>query len=116
MRIPAILFLLILPVLTSARDDVPDPTRPPTQAEIEAWFGTGSGARDRVPFDLQSILLGPERRIAIIDGRRLRVGESLDNAEVTAIEPGRVTLLRAGERIELRIDTHLADNNERSRD
>ncbi|NBB91655.1 MAG: GspB domain-containing protein, partial [Gammaproteobacteria bacterium] len=75
----------------------------------------GAEQRERAPFRLQSILLAPERRIAIIDGQRLRVGDRLDNAEVRAIEPGRVVLERAGERIELNIDTHLTNANDGSR-
>lgn len=116
MRILPIALLLFLPLAADVQGEVRDPTRPPTQAEIAAWFGAGAQTRERAPFDLQSILLAPGRRIAIIDGQRLRVGESLGNAEVRTIEPGRVVLVRAGERIELHIDTHLADNNERSRD
>lgn len=119
MRILSTILLLMLPLAADAREQPRDPTRPPTQAEVAAWFGTGPQARERSPFRLQSILLAPQRRIAIIDGQRLRVGDTLADARVESIEPGRVVLARAGERIELHIDTHLADNaenNERSRD
>lgn len=110
------LLMLAAPFALQARDGIPDPTRPPTPAEIAAFFGGGADQARRPAFDLQSILLAPDRRIAIIDGQRLRVGDRLESAKVTAIEPGRVLLDRAGETIELRIDTHLDDNHERSRD
>ncbi|NBB93399.1 MAG: hypothetical protein GVY32_09565, partial [Gammaproteobacteria bacterium] len=82
MRTISILLLLALAGPALAREDVRDPTRPPTPAEVAAWFGNGAEQRERAPFRLQSILLAPERRIAIIDGQRLRVGDRLDNAEV----------------------------------
>jgi hypothetical protein len=99
-----------------AQDAPPDPMRPPTPAEIEAWFGRGSSSPEREPFSLQAILLGPQRRIAIINGTRLRVGERIDDATVDSIEPGRVVVTRGGQRIELNIDTHLNHQYTESRD
>jgi len=115
MRLVLIIMLLTAMATVHARDRIPDPTRPPTQAEIDAWFGTGANTGARAPFQLQSILLAPQRRIAIIDGQRLREGERIDNAKVTLIEAGRVVLQRDGETIELHIDTHLTNNNDESR-
>ncbi|WP_181918281.1 MULTISPECIES: general secretion pathway protein GspB [unclassified Wenzhouxiangella] len=115
MRLTWIALLMMLPALALAQGELRDPTRPPTQAEIEAWFGNGPASGQRSPFRLQSILLAPDRRIAVIDGQRLRLGESVDNAEVKAIEPGRVVLERNGERIELTIESHLTNNNDGSR-
>ncbi len=111
MRTIAYFLILSLTATAHVQGAPPDPTRPPSPAEVAAWFGSGS-EQQQAPFRLQSILLSPERRIAIIDGQRLRVGERLGNAEVLAIEPGRVMLERAGERIELNIDTHLTNEND----
>ena len=44
---------------------------------------------------LQSVLLSPERRYAIINGEILSLGESVAGAELVAIREGEVTL-RAG--------------------
>lgn len=93
-----------------------DPTRPPSAAEVAAWFGDASETDRRSPYRLQSILLAPDRRIAIIDGRRLRTGDRLGEAEVAAIEPGRVILHQAGDTIELTLDTHLDYTIDDSRD
>lgn len=114
MRLNWITPLMMLPAFVLANGELRDPTRPPTQAEIEAWFGNGHESGQRPAFHLQSILLAPERRIAVIDGQRLRLGETVDNAEVKAIEPGRVVLERNGERIELTIETHLTNDNDGS--
>lgn len=112
MRTIALFLILALTATALAQGEPPDPTRPPTPAEVAAWFGSGAEQQQQAPFRLQSILLAPKRRIAIIDGQRLRVGERLGNAEVRTIEPGRVVLERAGERIELNIDTHLTNEND----
>ncbi|RFF32695.1 MSHA biogenesis protein MshK [Wenzhouxiangella sediminis] len=112
MRMIPLMFTLALASTAFAQGETRDPTRPPTDAEIAAWFGNGSGEEQRAPFRLQSILLAPERRIAIIDGQRLREGERLGDAEIRVIEPGRVVLVRAGETIELNIDTHLTNDND----
>jgi|GEM_PF-719325 len=93
-----------------------DPTRPPSRAEIEAWFGTGPQVRDAAPFRLQSILLSPTRRVALIDDQRLRVGERIGTARVMSIEPGRVVLEQDGNSIVLEIATHLDPENDPSRD
>lgn len=109
------MLLMGVPAFALAQGELHDPTRPPTQAEIEAWFGNGPESRQSSPFRLQSVLLAPDRRIAVIDGQRLRLGETLKDAQVKAIEPGRVVLERNGERIELTIETHLTNNNDGSR-
>lgn len=115
MRTIPIIVLLTMTATAHAQSELRDPTRPPTPAEIEAWFGNGPDDQTRAPFRLQSILLGPQRRIAIIDGERLRPGEQLGDAEVQLIEPGRVVLERDGEKIELTIDTHLTNHHDGSR-
>lgn len=112
MRLACIVLWLALPACVFAQQKVPDPTRPPTSAEIEAWLGNGAGSERDAPFRLQSILLAPGRRVAIIDGKRLRPGETLDNATVTTIEPGRVVLERGDETIELNIETHLTKDKD----
>lgn len=110
-----IIMLAITATPAAAASELRDPTRPPSTAEVAAWFGQGSRAQASAPFRLQSILLSPQRRIAIIDGKRLHLGDTIDSAEVRRIEPGRVLLERDGEQIELTIDTHLTNNPDESR-
>jgi len=71
-----------------------DPTRPPV------FFGrTGDGGivshSRNAEWVLQSVLLSPERRYAIINGEVLALGGSVAGAELVAIREGEVTL-RAG--------------------
>lgn len=106
------LMLLTISMLcsTGLAQDLRDPTRPPSPAEIEAWFAGGQAAASPADaYRLQSVLLSPTRRVAVIDGQHLLVGESIGNAEVTAIETGRVELERDGQIIVLRIATTSAN-------
>jgi MSHA biogenesis protein MshK len=72
-----------------------DPTRPPA---------SHSGAAEPAPaegWQLTSILVSPERRVAVIDGRRLRVGDRLGDAEVVEIRLTGVRLRNARGVLEL---------------
>lgn len=100
---------LLLALFLAAPATAKDPTRPPSPAEIQAWYATGAettGA-DSEPWTLQSVLISDSRRVAVIDGQRVRVGDAVDDATVAAIEPGHVELTRRGETITLTIDKRL---------
>lgn len=71
-----------------------DPTRPPVIFGRTGDRGTVSRSRD-AEWVLQSVLLSPERRYAIINGEVLSLGGSVAGAELVAIREGEVTL-RAG--------------------
>lgn len=78
---------------------VPDPTRPATAAEVRAWSGRG-GERFSA-WRLESVLIADSRRVAVINGDRVGVGDLVNGAEVVAIDAGRVTLRTGGREIEL---------------
>ena len=64
-----------------------DPTRPPATS--------AKGATDKIEptgWVLQSVLISPERRYAIINGEVVPVGGSIAGAELVAIAAERVTL------------------------
>lgn len=65
-----------------------DPTRPTDPA---LYFG-GSRQASTSVWTLQSVLSSPERRIAIINGTRLREGDRIGNARVVSIKPSHVVL------------------------
>ncbi|MEW5862121.1 MAG: hypothetical protein AB1773_00800 [Pseudomonadota bacterium] len=67
-----------------------DPTRPPeVQAEV---VGAGAAGAGRV----ETILIAPDRRLAVIGGRIVRVGDEIGGARVVRIREGGVTLRRDG--------------------
>ncbi|HEX4984689.1 MAG TPA: hypothetical protein VFV71_01325 [Burkholderiales bacterium] len=65
-----------------------DPTRPPGAAR-------GSVRAERPAWALQSVLISPERRYAIINGEVVALGGSVGGAELVAVAPDGVTLRTA---------------------
>jgi len=79
-------FLALSGLQSAAAEDLVDPTRPPT--------GFGQSSFDAVPVGpvLQSILISPSRRVAIISGKTLKVGDKFGDAQVVAISENDVVL------------------------
>ncbi|VAW76256.1 hypothetical protein MNBD_GAMMA15-1610 [hydrothermal vent metagenome] len=77
-----------------------DPTRPTDPA---LYFGGGNAGG----WALQSILLSDDRRIAIINGKRVREGERIGSARVARIRKSHVVLKTRGRtlNLQLRSDT-----------
>jgi hypothetical protein len=76
-----------------AAAEVPDPTRPPAigDAASEA-LSPDAELVPTGPGQLTAIVISPTRRIAVIDGVAVRVGDEVGAARVIAIEPLSVTL------------------------
>jgi MSHA biogenesis protein MshK len=71
-----------------------DPMQPPA---LVAPAGTGTGAGESAGGGvLQSTLLSKGRRIAMIDGKPMQVGDRIGEATIVAIDPASVTLREAG--------------------
>lgn len=66
-----------------------DPTRPPSASP------SLQTTREE-PSRLQSVLISPGRKLAVIDGRTVMLGERVGDATVIAIAPARVILQRGG--------------------
>ena len=79
-------------------DGLPDPTRP---ASVP---GAGESAPRAVHgLVLQSVLIAPQRRLAVINGRTLAVGESVDGVTVVDIQAHEVVVKRASGELTLRL-------------
>lgn len=96
--------------------EIPDPMRPPV------GFGQGL-AVDATPAGpvLQSILISPTRRIAIISGKTLKVGDKFGDAKVALIGDNEVVLQSGKNRQVLKLFPTLRDlapagSKERNRD
>lgn len=83
------LFLAFFTSLSCMAAQFADPTRPPSFTPGAAPVPTG---RPR----LESVLIAPDRRIAIISGQRVRLGDRIGGAEVVSITESAV-VLRAGQ-------------------
>lgn len=85
------LALALLATATQARA-LDDPMRPPRTPAA-----TPARAVERAPlFNLTSTLIAEGRRIAVINGRQLQVGDTINGARLEAIMPTRVKLRMAG--------------------
>ncbi len=93
-----VLVLLVEPIaaLANGSDRLVDPTQP---------YSTTSGAigSHRTGLVLQSTSVSPLRRVAVINGQELSVGERIDGAEVVDIRPYEVIMSRAGRQTTLRL-------------
>ena len=83
----------------SARAELGDPTRPPDFANVTVETIESGGSS----FSVSSILVAPERQVAIVNGTRVEVGDEVGGATVTQIKAQAVLLQLAEEEIELRI-------------
>jgi MSHA biogenesis protein MshK len=78
-------------------DGLPDPTRP---ASALGGGGVTTGVHGLV---LQSVLIAPQRRLAVINGHTLAVGERIGDATVADIQPHEVVVKRASGALTLRL-------------
>ena len=79
-------FLLATPACAQG---LSDPTRPPT-APLAA---TDAGA-DTAASQLQSVLISPDRRLAVINGKTVALGDRVGDATLTQINETGVVLKR----------------------
>jgi MSHA biogenesis protein MshK len=82
--------LLSLPLQAMDLDDLPDPTQPHHAGAVSA-----SG--------VQSILISPQRKVAVVHGRTVAIGDHVGDAVVVDIRPYEVILKRAGRESSLRL-------------
>ena len=76
-----------------------DPTQPTDPAN---YFGTAESG-NTANWSLQSILSSPQRRIAVINGTRVREGDRLGSARVVRIRDSHVLLNNRGRTLTLHL-------------
>ena len=96
-RYLAALVLISAAVLTQNARALQDPTRP---TDPSAYFGYGTANNS---WALQSILSSPARRIAIINGTRVREGDRIGSAKVVSISESQVVLNSGGRALTLHL-------------
>ncbi len=79
--------LVLIPVLAQAAP-FQDPTRPPAEFLLS---GTASAPVSE-PLVLQSVLLAPQRQIAIINGQRVEVGQKIRGMELLSLSEKQAVL------------------------
>jgi MSHA biogenesis protein MshK len=83
----------------AAAAQLADPTRPPSVVE-----STGEVAVAPTGPRLQSVLISPTRRVAVIDGKAVALGAKLGEATVETITESAVVLRYAGRRETLQLN------------
>lgn len=107
MRKVLALCLLVAGALTSfgapAIEGLTDPTRPLHYAS------GGDSYLDELKkkYILNSVIVSDQRRVAVINGKRVKEGDRVRNALVSRIAKSQVTLVIDG----TRVDIHLSSNN-----
>lgn len=78
--------------LAMAGGDLPDPTKPAAAVtqNVDSQESTGG-------LQLQSVLISPRRKLAVINGQTLHVGEKLGNAVLVKISEHEVVLKSGSE-------------------
>ena len=91
----ALAFALLLTLAAQAHGaPLADPTRPPnTAAGDDDVSGAVSGPR------LESVLIAPDRRLAVISGQQVKLGDKYRDAQVVRISESEV-VLRTGDATE----------------
>jgi len=112
MSMKPIVLAILLPALLgtfpqTTASTLADPTRPGNAALFSA--SRGHAAADNA-WILNSTLVGADRRVAVINGRHVSEGESIDNAKVLRIRKLDVLILSAGKRITLKLLPDIVSN------
>lgn len=90
--------------IASATAEIMDPTRP---------AGAPAAASTAPTRGLQSTLVSPERKLAVIDGKRVGIGDKIGGASVVEIGPYHVVLKRGMERSTLKLQPFTIKQNNR---
>ena len=94
--------VLCLPLVAGAQ--VTDPTLPPASVLEAAKSGQGNDVAPTAPSQrLQSILISPKRRVAVIDGKPVREGGRHQGFLLTTVSETFVVLQKDGSKEVLRL-------------
>ena len=92
--------VLILISACAHAQELTDPTRPP--ASIAAPPALSGEKLNTIP-ELQSVLISPTRRVAVIDGQTVALGEKFGEARVVRIAEDEVVLRNGQDRQVLKL-------------
>ena len=95
----ALLGLLLAPPALAERD----PTRPPGFGAVTTPAATAGDGQ--VDLRLSGIISGPRGSSAVINGRRVRAGDQVADAQVVAVDHQGVEIERGGERFVIKLTT-----------
>ena len=91
-------FLLFGLISMVSAEELRDPTRPHTSQPGRTVEGVPS-------FSVNAIFVSDDRRLAIINGERVQVGDVVSGARVVSIQKEQVTLSASGKQFTARLKT-----------
>ncbi|HMJ49836.1 MAG TPA: MSHA biogenesis protein MshK [Burkholderiales bacterium] len=88
-------FIFALFECPAQAENLPDPTRPPQEPAAAAASAASAAVPSSVPL-LQSVLISPRHKVAIIDGKLVVLGGMYGTARVVKISESEVVLNEGG--------------------
>jgi MSHA biogenesis protein MshK len=102
LRIELAALLAVTLSAPACAEGLTDPTRPPSGFDVTA-SGAKSAEAAPAALVLESVLIHPDSRIAIISGERLALGQKIRGLRLVKIADTEVVLLDGGERRTLKL-------------
>jgi MSHA biogenesis protein MshK len=102
----ALLLLILSAAWSVCCAQLTDPTVPPDmarQAAPDKADGKPAESAEPTAPRLQTILISPRRRVAVIDGKPVRIGEKVGSATLVSVAATSVVLVKGGAREVLRL-------------
>jgi MSHA biogenesis protein MshK len=93
-RLLCVLTVVAASTAAGAQASLPDPTLPPAAGPVDGASKAPVGRTTNLGHRLQSVLISPERKLAVIDGRTVPLGGQIDGARIVEITEDGVTLRR----------------------
>lgn len=90
---------IVVLMLTATNVCLGEPLRDPTRPYRASAATTMASPR----FSVNAIIVSADRRVAIVNGRRVGIGGSIDGATVISIEKDELVLAKDGRRITARL-------------
>ena len=90
-------------IMAPASAQLTDPTQPPQEVLDAAAGRVVSQTPPPSGPTLQSVLISPHRKVAIIDGEMVRVGQTYKGAVLASVSETEAVLTRGGQRTVLRL-------------
>jgi MSHA biogenesis protein MshK len=88
-------FIFALFEYPARAENLPDPTRPPSEPVAAAASSASAAVPSSAPL-LQSVLISPRHKVAIINGETVKLGGMYGTAKVVKISEGEVVLNEGG--------------------
>jgi len=99
--------LVVAATVAPCRARIYDPLRP----QVHIVPTVAAAAKAAQPLQLQATLVAEQRRVAVINGTRFKVGDTVNGYRIKQIDAARVQLEADGEQRQLRLRTNVVTHS-----